>query len=75
MQEKLLILRKRNNYSQQFIADKLSISVSQYGSKERGRVAFTSDEMFLMKDLFDCPLEDIFLPRGHQIGDRGEGAK
>lgn len=69
MQEKLLILRKRHNYSQQFLADKLGISTKQYGVKERGDSEFTSDEMFILKNVFGCQLEDIFMPRSHQYGD------
>jgi len=70
MQEKLLLLRKRHRYSQQYVADKLGISSTQYGLKERGEYEFTADEMFDLGDLFDCNLEDIFMPRSHRIGDR-----
>jgi len=69
MQEKLLLLRKRHNYSQKYLAEILGISVQQYGSKERGHHEFTADEMFILRDVFGCKLEDIFMPRSHQSGD------
>lgn len=70
MQEKLLLLRKRHGYSQKFIAKKLGISDTQYGLKERGVYEFTADEMFKASELFDEKIEDIFLPRSHQYGDK-----
>ena len=69
MQEKLLLLRKRRNFSQKFVADELGLSVTQYGAKERGEYEFTSDEMFKAKELFGVHLEDIFTPRSHQNDD------
>lgn len=68
MQEKLLLLRKRHGFSQKFVAEKLGISDTQYGLKERGVYEFTADEMFRASALFNEKLEDIFLPRGHQNG-------
>lgn len=70
MQEKLLILRKRHNYSQSYMAEKLGLSSTQYGLKERGEYEFTSDEMFKASEIFGERIEDIFLPRSHRIGDK-----
>lgn len=70
MQEKLLLLRKRHKYSQQFIADHLGISNTTYSLKELGKYEFTADEMFKIKQLFNRNLEDIFMPRGNRNGDR-----
>lgn len=72
MQEKLLILRKRRGMSQEEIARHLSISPRQYSLKERGIYEFTSDEMFKLRDLFGYRIEDIFLPRYHQNGDKNK---
>lgn len=69
MQENLLILRKRKKFSQEYVARYLGISSKQYSAKERGVYEFTQDEMFLLRDLFNISLEDIFLPRNHQNGD------
>ena len=71
MQEKLLLLRKRHKYSQEHLAKYLGLSVTQYGAKERGTYEFTQDEMFKLSVLFNKKLEEIFLPRHHQIGDEG----
>ena len=70
MQEKLLIIRKRHNYSIKYMAEYLGISTKQYSEKEKGRFEFTSDEMFKLKDLFGLCIEDIFMPRDHHIGDK-----
>lgn len=70
MQEKLLILRTRKNLSKKEIANYLGISPYQYSKKESGKNEFTSSEMFKLRDLFEMNLEDIFLPRNHQNGDK-----
>lgn len=62
MQSKLLILRKEAGLSQKEIAGKLGISVTSYGEKERGRSEFSQSEMFCLRDIFNRPLEEIFLP-------------
>lgn len=64
-----MILRKRRKMTQADLAGVLDISLAQYSRKERGIYEFTSDEMFKLKDYFGLPLDEIFLPRGHQIGD------
>lgn len=70
MQEKLLLLRKRRGFSQAYMAEKLGLSSTQYGSKERGVHEFTQDEMFKASALFDERIENIFLPRSHQFGNK-----
>lgn len=70
VQEKLLLLRERHNYSKKFLAEYLGISPTQYSAKERGEYEFTADEMFKLSDLFKRRIEDIFMPRGHHIGDK-----
>lgn len=72
MQEKLFLLRRRKGYSQKDMAEYLGINETTYNRKERGRAEFTSDEMFAIKHLFGCNLEDIFMPRGNQIGDKSK---
>lgn len=62
MQSKLLILRKEAGLSQQDMADKLNISVTSYGEKERGKSEFSQNEMFCLRDFFGKSLEEIFLP-------------
>lgn len=70
MQEKLLILRNKHNYSIKFMAEYLDISSQQYRAKEKGEYAFDSDEMFKIAKLFNDRLDNIFLPRSNQIGDK-----
>lgn len=70
MQEKLILLRERNGYSIKYVADYLGISPKQYRAKEKGEYAFDSDEMWALSYLFGKGLEDIFSPRGNQIGDK-----
>ncbi|WP_044737159.1 helix-turn-helix transcriptional regulator [Geobacillus kaustophilus] len=70
MQEKLLVLRKKKGITQKELASYLGISVRAYSMKERGERQFTLDEMFKLRDFFDMRIEDIFLPRGHQNGDK-----
>lgn len=73
MQEKLLVIRKREKLSQKDVAMKVGISVKQYGEKERGETCFTSDEMFEIGEIFAMPIGEIFLPRKHQNGYKNHG--
>lgn len=68
MQEKLMLIRKKNNIKQQELADLLGISLNQYSQKEKGKYNFTCDEMFLIADYFKMAIEDIFIPLKHQNG-------
>ncbi len=71
MQEKLIILRKRNNINQETLANLISVSPKQYGLKERGDAIFNGDEMFMIANYFGMKIDDIFLPSNHQNGDLG----
>lgn len=70
MQSKLLVLRKENNITQKELADVLGITVKTYGLKERGAGVFDSDEMWKLSRFFDMPMDQIFLPRSNQNGDK-----
>lgn len=70
MQGKLILLRKERNINQQELADLLHISLKQYSYKENGKSVFNGDEMFAIAHYFDLPIEDIFLPRIHQFGEK-----
>lgn len=69
MQEKLIILRKQNNVTQQTLADLIGITVKQFSFKENGKSIFDGDEMFKIAQFFKLKIEDIFLPTTHQNGD------
>lgn len=70
MQWKLLRLRKENGFSQEELAKLLNVSAKTYGTKERGTASFDSDEMFALSKLFKVPMDDIFLPRSNQNGNK-----
>lgn len=73
MQENLLILRTKKKMTKTEVAKYLGMSTKTYSAKEKGEYEFTSDEMFKLRDLFNENLENIFLPRNHQFGDKKEG--
>jgi len=66
MQEKLIILLKKNSLSQHWLAKFLNISDKQVAKKLTGDAPFKSDEMFKISDFFDLPVEEIFLPRMYE---------
>ena len=71
MQSILLILRKEEKKAtQQDVANYLGISVKTYRAKEHGKREFTQDEMFALSKYFGRPIDQIFLPRSYQIGNR-----
>ncbi|CAI3277059.1 helix-turn-helix transcriptional regulator [Enterococcus cecorum] len=71
MQKELYDLRKNEHkMSQQDLADYLGISVQAYRDKEKGKRAFTQDEMFAIAELFKRKIDEIFLPRKHQNGNK-----
>lgn len=69
MQEKLIILRKKNKVSQETLANLIGITTKQYGLKERGESIFNGDEMFVIAGYFKLKVDDIFLHSHHQNGD------
>lgn len=68
MQEKLLLIRKNKNITQQELAECIGISVNQYSLKEKGKYNFNCDEMFKIANYLKMNIEDIFLPITHQNG-------
>ena len=55
-------LRKENKLSQADMAKILNMSTTAYHNKETGKSHFIIDEMFAIRNLFNLPMEDIFLP-------------
>lgn len=70
MQMYLWRLRKQRKISQNEFAKILGISRNSFGAKERGEVPFDSDEMFKASEYLGIPIDQIFLPRCHQNGDK-----
>lgn len=68
MQEKLLLIRKSKNITQQELAECIGISANQYSLKEKGKYNFNCDEMFKIAKYLGMSIEDIFLPSKHQNG-------
>lgn len=74
MQIVLYDLRKNHKkMTQQQIADYLGIAVQTYRLKEKGEFEFTQDEMFIIAELFNKGIDEIFLPRKHRNGNKGGG--
>ncbi|ASN72351.1 putative cro-like protein [uncultured Caudovirales phage] len=69
MQYKLYSLRK-GKFTQDEMAKILNISRNSYINKEKSKTPFNSDEMFIISKLFGKSMEQIFLPRCHQKGDK-----
>lgn len=63
MQWKLLVERTKNNISKKKMSELLNITPESYSMKERDKLQFKADEMFLISDFFNKPLDEIFLPR------------
>jgi len=73
MQIKLWNLRKNEKrWTQKEVADYLGITSVSYREKEKGRIPFNADEMFKLSELFGQPMDQIFLPRKHQIGNNSK---
>ena len=72
MQTTLYDLRKNVfKFNQDEMAKKLKISTKAYSEKERGVYQFNQDEMFIISELFNMPIDSIFLPRCHRNGNKG----
>lgn len=71
MQIILYDLRKNEKrMTQQEIANYLGIAVQTYRLKEKGEYEFTQDEMFMLAELFNKNINEIFLPRKHRNGNK-----
>lgn len=69
MQEKLIIIRKRQKLTQEEMSKVIGISTKQYQYKESGKSNFTGDEMFKIAKFFNDTVDNIFLPTYHQNGE------
>lgn len=57
---KLIEARKKKGFSQQQIAEKLCIDVSNYNRRERGQAKIHSSEWIKLANILDVQVEDIF---------------
>ena len=60
MQVYLYQLRKEKGMTQKQLAGKLGISETAYRQKEKGQRAFKSDEMFIIADILEKDISEIF---------------
>lgn len=58
----LIKLRKESGLSQTKMAELIGGTYLTYGQKESGKANFNIEEMMIIKDYFDMPLDYIFLP-------------
>lgn len=56
-------MRKERNLNQKDMASVANLNKDAYGRKERGESQFRLDEMFLISEFLDKPMDEIFLPR------------
>lgn len=75
MQYKLYALRKQKGLTQEDMAKELGITPNTYRNKELGHTFFNAKEMFKISDLFQKPLDDIFLPSETQNWNKKERMK
>ena len=61
MQIYLYQLRKEKGITQKELAQKLGISETAYRQKEKGQRSFKSDEMFIIADILEKDIGEIFL--------------
>lgn len=61
MQIHLYKLRKEKGITQKELAQELGISETAYRQKEKGQRAFKSDEMFIIADILEKDIGEIFL--------------
>ena len=60
MQIYLYQLRKEKGLTQKEMAQKLGISETAYRQKEKGQRAFKSNEMFIIADILEKDIGEIF---------------
>jgi len=60
MYHNLFIARRENRLTQEDVANKLGIHKQTYWVKESGQADFTLKEAFLLADIFDSNVEELF---------------
>lgn len=67
MQVLLIKLRKEANESQLDVANMLGLSEGSYRNRERGKIQFKMNEMFILAKHYNKRIDEIFLPREFTI--------
>lgn len=68
MQEKLMLLMKRENVTQQALASMLGITKKQFSYKLKGKSDFKCSEMFKIANYFNKNIDKIFLAPMYKNG-------
>lgn len=61
IQYKLAGLRVKNGMTKEQMAEKLNITARSYNNKESGITEFKLKEVFIISEMFQLPVESIFL--------------
>jgi DNA-binding XRE family transcriptional regulator len=64
---KLIEARKNKGYSQEFVAEKLSLSESTYCRREKGQIKVSIEEWKQLSELLGVQIEEIFEPEESNV--------
>ena len=53
-------MRRINDYTQEFVANKLGVTQTIYSQKENGKVKFSVVEALKLAELYDTSVEELF---------------
>jgi len=60
IKSKLIKVRNRRGFSQEYMADTLNMDVSNYCRKESGQIKISAEQWQILAKKLDVPLEDIY---------------
>ena len=67
IKEKLIKTRKHKGYTQQQLADKLSMNKSNYNRREKGEINVSNEEWEKISKVLDIPIEDVYQVNEGQV--------
>lgn len=73
VQKKLIAWRKYHSITQKEMANKLGVDVRTYINKEQGVTQFKANEMFLIANILNKDINEIFLPTSFVERQRAAG--
>lgn len=66
-QTRLEAIRKYYKITQKQMAELINVNVRTYINKEKGTTQFTMNEMFIISNKLNMPIEEIFLPNNFTL--------